>query len=178
MADLALSEIQRYFEALAKRWRTPTSIYILGGGALYLLGSERPTLDLDYLGDDINKSNLQLVMDTLAMEMQIELEAVPLDKMIPIASESYQRARLIGTFGDVSVYVFDPYSIALSKLDRGTESDLHDIVFLIRHNYVDTHILESFMQDSFEYASEYDLSPSDMRRHLLIVQNLLQLNIN
>ncbi len=30
------------------------------------------------------------------------------------------------------MYVFDPYSIALSKVDRGFDTDLDDITFLIK----------------------------------------------
>ncbi|MBN1139307.1 MAG: hypothetical protein JXM73_22210 [Anaerolineae bacterium] len=67
------------------------------------------------------------------------------------------------------MYIFDPYSIALSKLDRGFDTDIEDIVFLLERDYVGLGQLEEIMRDAIEHAYEFNLYPSAMRAHLRVV---------
>lgn len=66
--------------------------------------------------------------------------------------------------------VFDPYSIALSKLDRGFDSDIEDITFLFRHGFVDPGLLGSMVDDAAASAVEYDLDPAQMRARLKLAR--------
>jgi hypothetical protein len=61
--------------------------------------------------------------------------------------------------------VADPYSIALSKLDRGFDTDFDDLVFLIRQGYVALNELESITRNALSQAKKFDLNP-DMLIHL------------
>jgi len=54
---------------LGKRYAREATLLLLGGSALCLLGSPRPTLDIDYVGDDLNKNELQQLIDLGAFEM-------------------------------------------------------------------------------------------------------------
>ncbi len=47
-----------------------------------------------------------------------------------------RRHKRMDRFGQLDVYVFDPYSIALSKVARGFETDLEDVVFLLRRKLI------------------------------------------
>lgn len=71
----------------------------------------------------------------------------------------------IGQFGNPEVFVAGPYSIALSKLDRGFDTDLEDIVFLIQTQHINFDEFESMLQEALPQTEKYDLNP-DIREHL------------
>ncbi|MCL4831458.1 MAG: hypothetical protein KJZ86_03420 [Caldilineaceae bacterium] len=59
MATITSDQIQSFLTELGSRYPQQATLTLLGGSALCLLGSERPTLDIDYVGDDLRKSELQ-----------------------------------------------------------------------------------------------------------------------
>ncbi len=67
----------------------------------------------------------------------------------------------------------DPYSIALSKLDRGFDTDLDDIVFLVQHNLVILEELERITRETLPRAAKFDLSP-EILAHLQELKNRLK----
>lgn len=81
---------------------------------------------------------------------------------------------MIGHFGNIAVYVLDPYTIALSKLDRGFDTDLEDIVFLLRHNLVTLNQLEQVAVSAITRAGEFDMDSGKIRAHLQTVRSLLR----
>lgn len=90
---------------------------------------------------------------------------MPLERFIPLPKGSEKRNIYIGQFGNLKIYVADPYSIALSKLDRGFDTDLDDLVFLVRQGYVALDKLESMARNARLEARKFDLNP-DMLIHL------------
>ena len=105
--------------------------------------------------------------------MKFFVEPVALDRFIPLPEGSDQRNIRIGQFGNLEVYVADPYSIALSKLDRGFDTDLDDIVFLIQRGLIDLLALERITQNSLPRARQFDIDPDEMLAHLQTVRNRL-----
>lgn len=101
----------------------------------------------------------------VAKELKIYIVPVPLEKFIPLPEGSEKRHIRIGQFGNLEVYVADPYSIALSKLDRGFDTDLDDIVFLIRHKHVALVVLDRITHDALSLAGKFDFHP-DILAHL------------
>jgi len=142
--------------------------------ALALLGSERLTIDLDFIGDDLSPSPPHKAIMQVAKELNIYAEPVPLDRFIPLPAESDERAIFIGKFGNLEVYVADPYSIALSKLERGFDTDLEDIVFLIQRGFIEMAELEKIMEESLSRASEFDMNSTDMFAHMQTVRERLK----
>ncbi|HMR66898.1 MAG TPA: DUF6036 family nucleotidyltransferase [Anaerolineae bacterium] len=133
MVELGSSEIQNFLQQLGDRYPGAGRLYLLGGSALCLLGSTRRTLDIDYslAAPDEDMDQLQATVDALAMELKLDLEAVPLEEFIPLPEESETRHRRVDQFGGITVYVYDPYSLALSKVARGFETDLEDVLFML-----------------------------------------------
>ncbi len=158
---------------LGRRLPQPARLFLLGGGALLLLGSPRPTLDLDYLGDDLHKADWQISLERLAGELKIDLEAVPLERFIPLPPGASLRHIFVQRFDQLEVYIFDPYAIALSKIERGFDNDLDDVVFLIRSGYVDLDRLSEMLAAAMQRAAEYDLHPDTARQHLEVVRGRL-----
>jgi hypothetical protein len=175
MANLGGDQIHAFLAAVGNQCPDPAQLYLLGGSALFLLGSPRPTIDIDYVGDDLQKNNLQLIMEQIAQEMHLEVEAVPIDRFLPLPDGVTERRISVGQFGSVEVFIYDPYSIALSKIDRGFDTDLEDVVFLIRNGLVSIDRLEIMLHMTFDAASQFDLHPEESLFHLQAVRKLLGL---
>lgn len=173
MAGIAEETILAFLVELGRRHPQPTELLLLGGSALCLPGSPRPTLDIDYVGDDLSKTELQQTIDQVSEEMGIEVEAVPIAGFVPLPEDSVERRVPVGRFDTIEVFVLDPYTIALSKIDRGFDTDIEDVIFLIRREFVQLEKLESLVRSAMERAGEFSLSPSEMRNHLQAVRDQL-----
>lgn len=176
MSEIATAEILEFVQRLGGRYTGSAAFFLLGGSALCLLGNPRRTLDIDYLveGPSDQVAEVQVMVDTVAAEMRLEVEVVPLGEFIPLPDGAESRHRQIGQFGGLTVCVFDPYSIALSKVDRGFEADLQDVVFLVRQGIIDLEQLEVYVAAAVPHAAKFDLIPADMRQHLEAIRRLVQ----
>jgi hypothetical protein len=134
------AEIQSVLQTIGMRVPPASRLVLVGGSALSLLGSLRPTVDID-------------------------AEPVPLDKFIPLPQGSEGRVIRVGQFGNLEIFIADPYSIALSKLDRGADTDYDDLVFLVQHNHVDMSEFERMVQEALAHARQFDFHP-DILKHL------------
>lgn len=175
MAAIAVSQIITLLTEVGQRHQQPATLLLLGGSALRLLGSPRPTLDIDYVGHDLHKNDLQQVLEQVAQEMGLEIEAVPINEFVPLPSDAQQRQLSVGTYGALNVYILDPYTIALSKIDRGFDTDIEDIIFLIRQGFITLTQLETVVSDAMGQAQNFDLTPIAMLEHLQDVRNQLLL---
>jgi hypothetical protein len=173
MEALTSDHIHAFLNEVGSRYPKQATLTLLGGSALCLLGSERPTLDIDYVGDDLRKNELQQLIDRIADELHIVIDAVPIEQFVPVPDGAAQRQVLIGQFGQITAYVLDPYTIALSKLDRGFDTDIDDILFLIRRNLITIDQLEETMNKALQRASEFGLDSQSVRTHLQAIRNSL-----
>lgn len=148
-------------------------LFLIGGSALTLLGSPRASLDIDFIGDDIHPNELHQTIMNKAKELKLQVDAVPLDRFIPLPEGNEHRNIYIGKFANLEIYVTDPYSIAFSKIDRGLFTDFDDIVFLIKNNYVNLEELESITQKAISQAGKFDLHP-DILAHLQELKSRLK----
>ena len=137
--NITRADLERFAHLLGARIEKPADVFLVGGAALLFLGSGRATEDVDYVGNDLsdNENILQRHIDDLARETKLNIEAVAFSFFVPALSDSAARHRLIGRFGLIQLWVFDPVAIALSKLDRGFETDLQDVTFLLATNIIE-----------------------------------------
>jgi hypothetical protein len=174
METIAADQLYAFLTELGDRYARPATLVLLGGSALCLLGSDRPTLDIDYVGDDLHKNELQRTIEQVAQELRITVDAVPIFQFVPMPTGADDRRLLIDRFGDIDVYVLDPYTIALSKLDRGFDTDIEDIVFLIRRKLIVFEQLERVAMIALARASEFGMNSADVKAHLQTVRELLK----
>lgn len=167
------TDIEAFLRAVGQKITAPSRLVLVGGGALALLGSPRPTIDLDFIGDDLAPSEFHRQVVQAAKELNVLAEPVPLERFIPLPEGNQERNLHIGRYGNLDVYVADPYSIALSKLDRGFDTDLDDIVFLLRRSLIEWDELERIARASLDFAREYDLDPTQLLSHLQAVRERL-----
>lgn len=159
MKSISIQNMHEFFERLGNHYPNQATLNLLGGSAMILLGSTRDTLDIDYVGDDIQKDDFQIALEKTANELELETEPVPIDRFIPLPDGNEQRKIFIGHYGNVSVFIIDPYSIALSKLDRGFDADIEDIVFLIERKQIKIEQLEKILKDGLSHAGKFDFHP-------------------
>ncbi len=173
---LTATDLDRFLHLLGERFGEEGTLYLIGGSALQLLGNPRTTLDIDYVGSDdpLPTDKLAAAIESLAIEMKIEIEGVPLAEFMPLPEGAETRHRFIGHFGKLAVYVFDPYSIAISKIDRGFDTDLQDVLFLINNGLITFEQLEQYAQATLKQAVMFLIDPKEFRQHLEKVRRLLQ----
>jgi hypothetical protein len=173
MGSLATDDIEEFLQRLGDRYLHPATIYLLGGSALCFLGNPRRTVDIDYTVEPAADA-LVVEIESLADEMQLELEAVPIEEFVPLPDGSVERHQWIGQFRELRVYVYDPYTIALSKLSRGFETDLQDVVFLLRQRIITLTELTRYVEAALPQAWDFDINPADLRLYFDEVNRLLQ----
>ncbi|MBT7070940.1 MAG: hypothetical protein HN975_08625 [Anaerolineae bacterium] len=166
-------EIKTVLQKIGERVPPGSTLTLVGGSALALLGNLRPTIDIDFIGDDIRPSKLHQDILKMAEELGIYADPVPLERFIPLPEGGEMRQIHIGQFGNLDIYVADPYSIALSKVDRGADTDYDDLLFLIENGHVTMEKLETILQAALPYAREFDLEP-DILAHWQELQNRLK----
>jgi hypothetical protein len=166
-------KLESILTSLGEQVPPASRLFLIGGSALTLLGSQRPSLDIDFMGDDIHPSELHRTIIEKAKEMKLQVEAVPLDRFIPLPDGNEQRHIFIGQYANLDVYVADPYSIALSKVDRGLFTDFDDLVFLIKKNHITLESLETIVKNAVSKAGKFDLHP-DILAHLQELKSRLK----
>jgi hypothetical protein len=167
------TDIRTILLALGERVSPGSRLILIGGSALALLGSPRLTIDIDFVGNDKHPSELHKTIMQAARELKIPAEPVPFERIIPLPKGSEERSIRIGQFGNLEIFIADPYSIALSKLDRGYDTDLDDVVFLVRYEHVTLDELERITRDALASAHQYDFHP-DILAHLQELKNRLK----
>lgn len=166
-------ELLSVLTIIGERVPLSSQLTLVGGSALILLGSSRLTADIDFVGDDIHPNELHRQIIQIAKELKIHIDPVPLERFVPLPEGHQNRAIPIGQFGNLSVSVADPYSIALSKVDRGFEADLSDLVFLIQHNHIKLGELERILNNALPHAKKFDFHP-EILEHFQELKTLLK----
>lgn len=99
------SEIRSFLQSLGERVPPGSQLILIGGGALALLGSPRPTVDIDFVGNDVRPSDFHQSIMQIARELKIDAEPVPLDRFVPLPQGSAERQIRIGQFGNLEIHV-------------------------------------------------------------------------
>jgi hypothetical protein len=119
-------------------------MYLTGGATAVLEGWRQSTVDIDVAFEPDSDPALRRIAE-LKERLQVNVElASPLDFLPPLAGWR-DRSRFRFRSGNLEVFDFDPYSQALSKLERGFELDLDDVEQMVRAGQVDPgRLLELF----------------------------------
>jgi hypothetical protein len=140
-------QLTEFLTQLGQRCDGPAKIYLFGGSALLVLGSGRSTDDIDFALVADNCEGLRHIIQALAVELDLKLKESAPSGYIPLPTGAEGRHQLIGNFNQVKAYLFDLYSIAVMKLDRGFEIDIEDVKFLLKAGYIELRDLNRFIED-------------------------------
>lgn len=56
-------------------------------------------------------------------------------------------------FGEIDVFILNPYLIAFSKVERGFDTDIEDVIFLIKNKYIETEIMTTRIRKTLLQAN-------------------------
>lgn len=111
-------------------------MYLTGGATAVLEGWRDSTVDIDVRFEPDSDAALTGIRD-LKEQLSLNVElASPLDFLPPLDGWR-ERSRFRFREGNLEVFDFDPYSQALSKLERGFELDLEDVRSMVHSGRVD-----------------------------------------
>jgi hypothetical protein len=142
--------IRRFADELGRRAPSGTRVYLTGGATAVLEGWRPATVDIDIRIEPESDDALRALAELKeSLDVNVEL-ASPAD-FLPELPGWRDRSRFRFRSGSVEVFDFDPYSQALSKIERGFDLDLEDVESMIRGGLVES---ERLMQLFAEIESD------------------------
>jgi hypothetical protein len=139
-------------------------MYLTGGATAVLEGWRASTVDVDVRFEPDSDAALRAIAG-LKERLQVNIElASPLDFLPPLKGWQ-ERSRFRLRFGNLEVFDFDPYSQALSKLERGFDLDLRDVAAMVEAGQVEPprllELLAGIEPELFRFPA---VDPSRLRR--------------
>jgi len=121
-----IEKLEALMAAMGRTVNSPGCIYLTGGATALLHGWRPMTVDVDMKADPEPAGFFEaiaILKDTLAVNIEL---ASPAD-FIPELPQWRERCLFIARHGLIDFYHYDPYSQALSKLERRHSRDLLDV---------------------------------------------------
>lgn len=139
-------------------------MYLTGGATAVLEGWRPSTVDVDVRFEPDSDAALHQIAE-LKERLQLNVElASPLDFLPPLEGWR-ERCRFRFRAGNLEIFDFDPYSQALSKLERGFELDLQDVAAMVDAGQVNRarllELLEGIEPELFRFPA---VDPAQLRR--------------
>ncbi len=139
-------QIKRLAQELGRSVPAGTRMYLTGGATAVLEGWRQSTVDIDVRFEPDSDAALNRISEIKErLSVNVEL-ASPLD-FLPALPGWQERSRFRFREGNLEVFDFDPYSQALSKLERGFELDLEDVRSMVRARQVEPARLLSLFEE-------------------------------
>lgn len=128
--------IDAFVRELGRAARTPARLYLTGGATAVLEGWRTTTVDIDvHLEPDLDE--LLRMIPELKERLAVNVELASPAQFIPELPGWRDRSRFVLRAGRLEVFHFDPYSQALSKLERAFDQDLEDVRAMIARGLVE-----------------------------------------
>jgi hypothetical protein len=156
--------IRELAHRLGRAARGRTRIYLTGGATAVLEGWRLSTIDVD-LRFEPEADELLRELPRLKEQLDVNIELASPSDFIPELPGWRERSPLLFRDGNVDVHHYDPYSQALSKIERGFEQDLEDVRELIARGLVEPasvpELFEAIEPELFRYPA---IDPAAFRR--------------
>jgi hypothetical protein len=137
MRELADAErIRAFMRAAGAAAAREGVCYLAGGATAVLVGWRATTIDVD-IALEPEQDELLRALPAIKDELAINVELASPRDFIPLPQEWQARSISISREGLLSFEHFDPYSQALSKLERGHARDLEDVQAMLRLGLVE-----------------------------------------
>lgn len=126
-------ELARELGRLARR---PYRLYLVGGATAVIEGWRETTVDID-LRLEPDSDELLGALPALKEKLNVNIELASPPDFIPELPGWRERCPFILQEGQVSVHHFDPYSQALSKIERDIAQDSEDVANMLAAGMVE-----------------------------------------
>ncbi len=158
------AQIRALAHELGQLARTPTRVYLTGGSTAVMEGWRQSTIDVD-LRLEPEDDEIMRALPDLKERLGINIEFASPPDFIPELPGWKERSPLVFADGQLSVYHFDPYSQALSKIERGFEHDLADVASMISNGLVEVDRLRDLYEQIEPELYRYPaIDPGAFRR--------------
>ena len=145
-ASVDLDRLRAFLEELSRSARQPTRLYLTGGASQLLRGLREATVDID-LTFEPESDDLLRSMVALKETLDVNVELVSPAHFVPALPGWRDRCQFEVQLGNLAVFHFDPYTQALSKLERGHARDREDVQALVRTGVVDPATLRALFRE-------------------------------
>ncbi len=120
---------------LGEAAREETTLYLTGGATAVIEGWRPSTVDVDLrLEPESDELMRHIALAKDRLQINVELASPP--DFVPELPGWRERSPFVLREGRVTVRHFDPYSQALSKVERGFAQDLDDVAAMVRAGLV------------------------------------------
>ncbi|MBE3558270.1 MAG: hypothetical protein IMW89_03490 [Ktedonobacteraceae bacterium] len=140
--------IEQFLVELGRRFRQAGRLYLVGGAALVHAGirpaASATTQDIDV---EVASGDMYQTIHQLKQQLQINIEFASPADFIPLPYNWQGLSRFVGRYGNIDVFYFDFYSIALSKIERANTRDLQDVVLLLQKQVITLQELDQAAQE-------------------------------
>src|ERR1700737_3720702 len=151
--------IETFLRQLAQHYQRQARLYLVGGTSIVFEGFRQQTLDID-IAIEVSADNhgeLIRVLRDIKNSLPVNVEEVSPADFIPLPAGYESRHEYLARYGQVDVFHFDLYSTALSKIERGRQQDLVDVVALLSHKRLEWRRLESMYREILPLIGEKSL---------------------
>jgi hypothetical protein len=158
------SRIRALAQALGSVALQQVRVYLTGGSTAVLEGWREATIDVD-LRFEPEADELMRALPALKESLGVNIELASPPDFIPELPDWRERSPHVFRDGRVDVHHFDPYSQALSKIERGFEQDLTDVRTMINEGLVQPprlrELYDTIEPELYRYPA---IDPSAFRR--------------
>lgn len=141
--------IETFLARLGREFHAAGRIYLVGDSALVHadLRHATPTIDLSFDVPPVRQGAFLRSVQRVSELMRLDVREESPAESLPLPAGAAGRARPVGRYGRLDVFYFDPYSIALAKIDQGTEDDLADVLALLHSGWIDMDRLTAYFEE-------------------------------
>jgi hypothetical protein len=156
--------IRELASALGRLARSRVRIYLTGGATAVIEGWRQSTVDIDVRFEP-ESDELLRELPALKERLDVNVELASPPDFIPELPGWRERSPMLFRAGNVDVHHFDPYSQALSKIERGFVQDHDDVSEMIARGLVEpsrlADLFASIEDELFRYPA---IDPASFRR--------------
>lgn len=159
MAALSRADLRKFFSALARRLPCRVKLVLTGGSEAMVLGGRRPTGDIDFGlvvpgGRQGSWPEIEAAVAAAAREAGVAVQySTDIDRWSPVAIPSGKlKTRPHRRIGPLTVHILDPYCWAVYKLARYLDSDIEDLLAVLRRQKVSSRGLARLCGRSLRFS--------------------------
>lgn len=135
-----VDRIERLMSRLGRESRASGRIYLTGGATAVLMGWRPTTIDVDLKLDGEAESILKAIAH-IKEELRVNVELASPADFIPELPGWRERGLFIARHGLIDFFHYDPYSQALSKIERNHLLDEKDVRCMLERGLVERKLL-------------------------------------
>lgn len=135
-----IEKLNTFMAAMGRKTHGAGSIYLTGGATALLHGWRPMTIDVDIKADPEPSGYFESIA-SIKDELAVNVELASPSDFIPELPNWRERSIFIARHGQLDFYHYDPYSQALSKLERGHARDLADVDSMLSDHLIEKNLL-------------------------------------